>query len=80
MDIKRAKLELEKARVEADAAESVADLTKAAEIRYARIPHLEKEIETAAKRLKKLCETGIKKCKSAVKTKIANTRFSSRKS
>ncbi|RJQ33827.1 AAA family ATPase [Candidatus Parcubacteria bacterium] len=56
-DIKRAKGELEKARLDSDAAESVADLTRAAEIRYATIPHLEKEIETAAKRLKKLQAT-----------------------
>ena len=56
-EIKRGKEELERARVEADAAESAVDLTKAAEIRYARIPHLEKEIETATKRLKKLQAT-----------------------
>ncbi|MBI4088373.1 AAA family ATPase [Candidatus Kaiserbacteria bacterium] len=55
-DIKRAKGELEQAKTEADAAESIADLTKTAEIRYGRIPTLEKEIETATKRLKKLQE------------------------
>lgn len=56
-EIKRTKEDLERARVEADAAESSADLTKAAEIRYARIPHLEKNLDTAAKRLKKLQAT-----------------------
>jgi ATP-dependent Clp protease ATP-binding subunit ClpB len=56
-DIKRAKGELEQARIAADAAESIADLTKTAEIRYGKIPALEREIETAAKRLKKLQQT-----------------------
>ncbi len=56
-EIKRAKNELEKARIDAESAESAVDLTKAAEIRYAKIPHLEKEIETATKRLKKLQAT-----------------------
>jgi len=53
-EIKRAKSELEQARMEADAAENIADLTKTAEIRYGRIPALEHEIETSTKRLKKL--------------------------
>jgi ATP-dependent Clp protease ATP-binding subunit ClpB len=56
-DIKAAKTSLEKARLEADAAEAQTDLTKTAEIRYGRIPALEKEIETATKRLKKLQAT-----------------------
>ena len=56
-EIKTAKSELEKSRMEADASEMRGDLTKTAEIRYARIPHLEKEIETASKRLKKLQQT-----------------------
>ncbi len=56
-EIKRAKGELEKARMEADAAESAGDLTKTAEYRYGKIPLLEKEIETATKRLKKLQQT-----------------------
>ncbi|MDO8522155.1 MAG: AAA family ATPase [bacterium] len=56
-EIKRAKGDLEKARIEADAAEAIADLTKTAEIRYGKIPLLEKEIEAAAKRLKKLQAT-----------------------
>ncbi|RJR14137.1 AAA family ATPase, partial [Candidatus Parcubacteria bacterium] len=56
-EIKHTKEDLERARVEADAAESSADLTKAAEIRYARIPHLEKQLDTASKRLKKLQAT-----------------------
>ena len=56
-EIKKAKSELEKARIEAESAEAVADLTKTAEIRYGKIPALEKEIETATKRLKKLQQT-----------------------
>jgi ATP-dependent Clp protease ATP-binding subunit ClpB len=56
-DIKRAKSELERARIDADAAENAADLTKTAELRYGRIPLLEKEIEVATKRLKKLQQT-----------------------
>jgi len=55
-EIKRAKTELERARIDADAAESAADLTKTAELRYGKIPLLEKEIETATKKLKKLQE------------------------
>src|SRR3989344_3897037 len=56
-EIKRAKGELEKARIEAESSEAAADLTKTAEIRYGRIPLLEKEIEAATKRLKKLQST-----------------------
>ncbi len=55
-DIKRAKNELEQARMESDAAEGRSDLTKTAEIRYGTIPALEREIETSTKRLKKLQE------------------------
>ncbi|HET8580865.1 MAG TPA: AAA family ATPase [Candidatus Paceibacterota bacterium] len=53
-DIKRIKEELEGLRLEADGAEAAADLTRAAEIRYARIPSLEKELDLKQKRLKKL--------------------------
>ena len=56
-EIKKAKGELERARVESDAAESISDLTKTAEIRYGRIPALERDIEAATKRLKKLQQT-----------------------
>jgi len=56
-EIKTAKTGLEKARLEADAAEAQTDLTKTAEIRYGRIPALEKDLETATKRLKKLQAT-----------------------
>jgi ATP-dependent Clp protease ATP-binding subunit ClpB len=56
-EIKKAKGELEKARIEADGAESAGDLTKTAEYRYGKIPLLEKEIEAATKRLKKLQQT-----------------------
>jgi len=43
--------------MDADAAENAADLTKTAELRYGKIPLLEKEIEVATKRLKKLQQT-----------------------
>ncbi|MDO8513985.1 MAG: AAA family ATPase [bacterium] len=56
-EIRRAKGELESARIESDAAEAIADFTKTAELRYGKIPLLEKEIETATKRLKKLQQT-----------------------
>ncbi|MEX0934122.1 MAG: AAA family ATPase [Candidatus Paceibacterota bacterium] len=48
------KKELEAARLEAEAVEARADLTKAAEIRYGRIPTLEKELKTKADKLKRL--------------------------
>ncbi|MHB1316864.1 MAG: ATP-dependent Clp protease ATP-binding subunit [Minisyncoccota bacterium] len=53
-DIKEIKKELEELRVEADGAEARADLAKAAEIRYGLIPEAEKELDTKAKKLKKL--------------------------
>lgn len=56
-DIKRIKTELEKARLEADAAEARADLTKTAELRYATIPTLEKQLEIGEKKLRKLQQT-----------------------
>ncbi|OGG58052.1 ATP-dependent chaperone ClpB [Candidatus Kaiserbacteria bacterium RIFCSPHIGHO2_01_FULL_55_17] len=56
-EIKRLKAELEKARIEAEASESASDLTKTAEIRYGRIPALDRELDTASKRLKKLQQT-----------------------
>ena len=53
-DIKRIKKELETIRIEAEHAEAKADLARAAEIRYGKIPALEKDLETKTKRLKKL--------------------------
>ncbi len=53
-DIKKIKKDLEVLRQEAEAAEVRADLSKAAEIRYGKIPDLEKSLETKHKRLKKL--------------------------
>lgn len=53
-DIKKIKKELETMRLEADMAEARADLAKAAEMRYGRIPALEKDLEQRNKRLKKL--------------------------
>ncbi len=56
-EIKRIKKDLEQKRVEAENAESIADLTKAAEIRYGTIPGLEKELTTNVRRMKKLQRT-----------------------
>ncbi|MEK9184645.1 MAG: AAA family ATPase, partial [Patescibacteria group bacterium] len=52
--IKKDKKELETLRLEAESAESRADLGKAAEIRYGKIPTLEKDLDIKIKRLKKL--------------------------
>ena len=48
------KKELEELRVEAETAEAMADLTKAAEIRYDSIPSTEKALDEKMKRLKKM--------------------------
>lgn len=53
-DIRAAKKELESLRVQADAAEASADLGTAAEIRYGRMPAIQKDLETKTKRLKTL--------------------------
>ncbi|MGB4076824.1 MAG: AAA family ATPase [Minisyncoccia bacterium] len=52
--IRMMKTELDKLRVQADNAEAIADLGTAAEIRYGKIPVLQKELETKTKRLKTL--------------------------
>jgi ATP-dependent Clp protease ATP-binding subunit ClpB len=52
--IRLIKNELEKLRVQADNAESLADLGTVAEIRYGKIPLLQKELEAKMKRLKLL--------------------------
>jgi ATP-dependent Clp protease ATP-binding subunit ClpB len=52
--IRAIKNELEKLRVQAENAESTADLGTVAEIRYGKIPMLQKELETKMKRLKML--------------------------
>ena len=54
VDIKTIKKELEALRIEAEMAEARTDLAKAAEIRYGRLPALEKDLEQKSKRLKKL--------------------------
>jgi ATP-dependent Clp protease ATP-binding subunit ClpB len=51
------KKELEELRQEAETAEAMADLTRAAEIRYDMIPSVEKELDAKLKRLKKLQRT-----------------------
>ncbi|MEI7720003.1 MAG: AAA family ATPase [bacterium] len=56
-DIKNIKKELESLRNEAEMAESTADLSRAAEIRYGDMPGLEQELDTKNKRLKKLQAT-----------------------
>lgn len=53
-DIRALKSELEELRTEAETAEAMADLTRAAEIRYDSIPTAEKELAQKAKRLKSL--------------------------
>ncbi len=53
-EIRAIKKELETFRIEAENAEMHADLAKAAEIRYGRIPTLKKELEQKIGRLKKL--------------------------
>ncbi len=52
--IKEIKKEMEKLRLEAESAETQVNLSKAAEIRYGRIPLLEKELEEKSKNLRKL--------------------------
>ncbi len=51
--IKSHKKDLEKLRLEAEGAELKAELSKAAEIRYGKIPALEKELDIKIKKLKK---------------------------
>jgi len=53
-DIKTLKKKLEELRREADTAEAKTDLSIAAEIRYGKIPALEKDLDNRIKRLKKL--------------------------
>ncbi len=52
--IRFVKTELEKLKVQADNAEATADLGEAAEIRYGKIPTLQKDLEHKLKRLKTL--------------------------
>ncbi len=53
-EIKEIKKTLETLRLEAEAAEIRVDLSRAAELRYGKIPALVKELELKSKRLKKL--------------------------
>lgn len=53
-EIKEIKKALETTRLEAEASEASADLSRAAELRYGRIPALVQDLETKSKRLKKL--------------------------
>ena len=53
-EIKETKKALEMLRLDAEAAEVRADLSRAAELRYGKIPLLEKELDLKSKRLKKL--------------------------
>lgn len=52
--IRSLKSELDKLRVQAENAEAIADLGTAAEIRYGKVPLLQKELEAKTKRLKTL--------------------------
>ena len=54
LSIRSIKKELETARIDSETAEMKADLALAAEIRYGRIPALEKDLITKTNRLKKL--------------------------
>lgn len=54
VDIKKLKEDLEQLRIDAEAAESQSDLSRAAEIRYSSIPQVERELKTREKRLKQL--------------------------
>ena len=54
LEIRTIKKELETMRIEAENAEMKADLAKAAEIRYGKIPTLKKDLEIKLLRLKKL--------------------------
>jgi len=53
-DVQRLKAELDEAKVDAERAERDGDLSRAAEIRYGRLPQLEKDLVTADERLKAL--------------------------
>src|SRR3989344_4617096 len=53
-EIKNIKKNLETLRLEAESAEVHTDLSRAAELRYGKIPSLEKDLDTKVKRLKKL--------------------------
>ncbi|MEI8061943.1 MAG: AAA family ATPase [bacterium] len=55
--IKEIKKSLETLRQDAERAEAKSDLSKAAEIRYGKIPFLEKDLESKMKKLKKLQST-----------------------
>ena len=52
--IRAAKTELEALKIQADNAEAAADLGTVAEIRYGKIPHIQKDLEMKLKRLKAL--------------------------
>lgn len=52
--IKNIKSNLESLRTEADVAETKADLSRAAEIRYSEVPQLEKDLKNEEKRLQQL--------------------------
>lgn len=52
--IRAAKTELEALKIQADNAEAIADLGTAAEIRYGRVPQIQKDLESKLKRLKTL--------------------------
>ncbi|MEX0931125.1 MAG: AAA family ATPase [Candidatus Paceibacterota bacterium] len=54
ISIRTLKKDLEQLRIDADSAEASADLTRAAEIRYGKIPTLEKNLASAQTKLKKL--------------------------
>lgn len=56
-DMKGVKKEIEVLRLEAERAEAMADLSRAAEIRYVQLPQLEKTLEANNKKLNKLSKS-----------------------
>lgn len=57
-EIKKHKKELELLRIESEQRESDTDLSKAAEIRYGKIPQVEKDLASKVNRLKRLKKSG----------------------
>jgi ATP-dependent Clp protease ATP-binding subunit ClpB len=56
-DIKALKKQLETLRTEAENAEAIADLSRAAEVRYGKIPAMERDLDQKMKKLKRFQQT-----------------------
>lgn len=57
-DLRSKSIELEKSRVQLEQAEREADLNKAAELKYGKIPTLEKQVQELNKKLKEVSKDG----------------------